>query len=47
MNRAEHLKQHEDRAGKGEWTRKRVAALHRADEHAHRDSECGWKEPSQ
>jgi len=36
MNRAEHLKQHEDRAGKREWAGETIAALHRGDEHAHR-----------
>ncbi len=47
MNRAEHLQQHEDRAGKGERTGKRMAALHGADQHAHRDRERRRQDPSQ
>ena len=47
MNRAEHLKQHEDRAGKRERTGERIAALHGADEHAHRDRERRRQDPSQ
>ena len=47
MNRAEHLKQHEDRAGKRERTGERIAALHGADEHAHRDRERRRQNPSQ
>jgi hypothetical protein len=39
MNRAEDLKQHEDRAGKRERTDERITALHGANEHAHRDRE--------
>ncbi len=39
MNRTEHLKQHEDRAGKRERAGESIAALHDADEHAHRDGE--------
>ncbi len=47
MNRAEHLQQHEDRAGKRERTRERIAALHRADEHTHGDRERCRQDPSQ
>ena len=47
MNRAEHLKQHEDRAGKRQRTGQRIAALHRADQHAHRDREHRRQDPSQ
>ncbi len=46
MNRAEHLKQHEDRAGKCEGTGERIAALHGAYEHAHRDGERRRQDPS-
>jgi hypothetical protein len=42
MNRAEHLKQYKDRAGKREGTDEKIAPLHGADEHAHRDRERGW-----
>ena len=46
MNRAEHLKQHEDRAGKGERTGERSAAFDGADQHAHRDRERRRQDPS-
>ena len=39
VNRAEHLQQDEDRAGKGQRAGERVAALHGADQHAHGDGE--------
>jgi hypothetical protein len=39
MDRAQHLKQHEHSAGKPERAGEHVAALHGADEHAHRDRE--------
>ena len=47
MNRAEHLKQHEDRAGKRQRTGERMAALHGADEHAHGDPERRRQDSSQ
>jgi hypothetical protein len=47
MNGAEHLKQHEDRAGKGQRTRQGIAALHSRDQHAHRDRERRRQNPSQ
>jgi len=47
MNRAEHLKQHEDRAGKRKRAGERIAALHGADEHAHRNRERRRQGPSQ
>ena len=46
MNRAEHLQQHEDRAGECERTGQRIAVLHRAHQHAHRDGECRRQYPS-
>ena len=39
MNRRQHLQQDEDDADEGERAGEAVAALHRADEHAHRDGE--------
>ena len=47
MNRAEHLKQHEDRAGERERAGERIAALDGADEHAHRDRERRRQDASQ
>src|SRR5882672_12056624 len=44
MNRAEHLKQHEDRASKRERTGEATAALHGGDD-AHRDRELSAGEP--
>jgi len=39
MNRAQHLKQHEDGAGEGQRTGEGLATLHGGDEHAHGDGE--------
>ncbi len=39
MNRAEHLKAHDDRADKRERTGESIAALHGSDEHAYGDRE--------
>ena len=47
MNRAKHLKQHEDHTGKCQGNGERMAALHGGDEHAHRYRECRRKNPSQ
>ena len=47
MNRAEHLKQHEDRAGKHERAGEEIAALHGIDKHAHRDRDRRRQDPSQ
>jgi hypothetical protein len=47
MNRAEHLQQHEDRAGKHERSAEGIAALYGADEYAHRDRERRRQYPSQ
>jgi hypothetical protein len=47
MNRAEYLKQNEYRAGEGERTGTRTAALHRAYQHTHCDSEHRREDSSQ
>ena len=47
MNRAEHLKEHEDRAGKRERTDERIAVLHGTDQHAHRDGKCRRQDSSE
>lgn len=47
MNRAEHLKQDEDRAGERERNGERPDVLDGADQHAHRDGEGGRGDPSQ
>ena len=47
MNRAEHLKEHEDRTDKCERARERIAALYGADERAHGDRKRRRQDPSQ
>ena len=47
MDRRQHLEQDEDRADQRERTGEPVAALHRADERAHRDGEDGGQHAAQ
>ena len=47
MNRTQDLKEDEDGAGKRERGRERMAALHGADEHAHRDRERRGQDAAQ
>ncbi len=47
VDRAEHLEQDEHRPCEGERPPQRIATLHGADEHAHRDREGRGQDPSQ
>ena len=47
MDRREGLEEDEDRADDRQRRREAVAALHRADEGAHRDREAGRQNPAQ